>query len=71
MSIAARYLGLRDYASVHQAMAEYTNQRNRDSRDEIWFLEHPPVYTLGLSERLELAKDYDVKSLMSCSACHR
>ena len=48
MSIQVRRLaGLVDYQSVWQAMSDYTDHRTYDSHDEIWLLEHPPVYTLG------------------------
>jgi lipoyl(octanoyl) transferase len=44
-----RCLGLRDYASTWQAMRDYTDARAEDAADELWLLEHPPVYTLGLN----------------------
>ncbi len=44
-----RTLGRVDYMPTWQAMREFTAQRTRDTSDEIWLLEHPPVYTLGLS----------------------
>ena len=34
-------------------MREFTDRRDGHSRDEIWFLEHPPVYTQGMSGRAE------------------
>ncbi|BAU46755.1 lipoate-protein ligase B [Sulfurifustis variabilis] len=43
-----RRLGLVDYAATVEAMRAYTEGRDGDSADEIWLLEHPPVYTLGL-----------------------
>ncbi len=42
-------LGLRDYQPVWQAMQQFTLQRNDDSEDELWLLEHLPVYTQGLN----------------------
>ncbi len=41
-------LGLRDYAPTVEAMREFTARRDEDTPDELWLLEHPPVYTLGL-----------------------
>jgi len=38
--------------AYHQAlerMRTYTDQRSEDSPDEIWWLEHPPVFTLGMN----------------------
>jgi lipoyl(octanoyl) transferase len=34
-------------------MQEYTIRREADSADELWLLEHPPVYTLGVAGRAE------------------
>lgn len=45
--LTVRHLGLRDYAPVVAAMQAFTESRDADSGDEIWLLEHPPVYTLG------------------------
>ena len=44
-----RDLGLRDYTPVWQAMQDFTQQRRPTSRDEIWLVQHPPVFTLGLN----------------------
>ena len=42
-----RELGLVDYAQSLVAMRQFTAQRSDDTPDELWLLEHPPVYTLG------------------------
>lgn len=44
-----RQLGLRDYAPVYRAMQNFNAQRTTQSRDEIWLVEHPPVFTQGLN----------------------
>jgi len=44
-----RHLGLADYEPTWRAMQSFTETRGPDTRDEIWFLEHPPVFTLGLN----------------------
>ena len=44
-----RWLGTADYLATWQRMQTFTAQRDAQTRDEIWFLEHPPVYTLGLN----------------------
>ena len=49
MTILVRHLGLADYASTYEAMRSFTKERNSDTPDEIWVLEHPPVFTLGLA----------------------
>lgn len=46
-------LGLQDYQTVWQAMQDFTLQRNADTPDELWIVEHPAVYTLGLSGKRE------------------
>ena len=48
-----RWLGCRDYESAVDEMRAYTNSRHDDSPDEIWLVEHPPVYTLGQAGRRE------------------
>ncbi len=44
-----RQLGRAPYAEVWQAMRRFTEQRQSGQTDELWLVEHPPVYTLGLS----------------------
>ena len=43
-----RDLGARPLPGVWAKMQEFTAERGPDTRDEIWFVEHPPVYTLGM-----------------------
>ena len=42
-----RDLGTREYEPVWSAMQEFTNQRDADTDDELWLVEHPPVFTQG------------------------
>ena len=49
MTFLVKHLGVADYESTYQAMRDFTRQRNGDTPDEIWILEHPPVFTLGLA----------------------
>ena len=44
-----RYLGCQDYEQTRQAMRHLTETRDASTPDELWLLEHPPVYTLGLN----------------------
>jgi lipoyl(octanoyl) transferase len=44
-----RHLGMADYEPTWRAMQHFTAVRTAASPDEIWFLEHPPVFTLGLN----------------------
>ncbi|HEU6454917.1 MAG TPA: lipoyl(octanoyl) transferase LipB [Roseateles sp.] len=46
-------LGRVDYATTLQAMRDFTAQRNTGTEDEVWLLEHPPVFTLGLAGKRE------------------
>ncbi len=47
-----RWLGRCDYAGVADRMLRFTDDRDPHSEDEIWFLEHPRVFTLGTSSQL-------------------
>lgn len=51
--LVIKQLGLQDYESVWQAMKQFTLSRNESTPDELWFVEHPPVYTLGLNGKLK------------------
>ena len=42
-------MGLSPYEPTLAAMREFTARRTADTPDELWLLEHPPVYTLGLA----------------------
>lgn len=44
-----RRLGLVEYEPTWRAMQRFTEARDSSTPDEIWFLEHPPVYTLGMN----------------------
>ena len=44
-----RRLGRVDYQATWQAMQDFTDQRTVDTPDELWVLEHEPVFTLGMN----------------------
>jgi len=48
-----RHLGLVEYEPTWRAMQAFTAQRSPDAPDEIWLLEHPPVYTQGQAGKPE------------------
>lgn len=48
-SIVVRDLGLQEYEPLWHAMQRFTDTRDPGTTDEIWFTEHPPVFTLGLN----------------------
>ncbi|MFO7189833.1 MAG: lipoyl(octanoyl) transferase LipB [Pseudomonadota bacterium] len=48
-----RWLGRVPYEPTWRAMQAFTDTRNAETRDEIWFLEHPPVFTMGMNAKPE------------------
>jgi lipoyl(octanoyl) transferase len=48
-----KYLGLVEYESTWRAMQQFTAQRDADTRDEIWLLQHPPTFTQGQAGKPE------------------
>lgn len=53
MSIIVRELGLQSYQQVWQDMQAFTDQRTASTPDELWSVQHPPVYTLGKNAKPE------------------
>ncbi|ACO77090.1 lipoate-protein ligase B [Azotobacter vinelandii CA] len=51
--IGVRELGLLDYLPAWQAMQRFTGQRGAQTPDELWLLEHPPVFTQGQAGKAE------------------
>lgn len=52
-SFVIKHLGCVDYEPTWRAMQAFTAARGPDTPDEIWLLEHPPVFTLGLAGKRE------------------
>jgi lipoyl(octanoyl) transferase len=48
-----RWLGRVDYEPTWRAMQRMVDERGPGARDEVWFLEHPPVFTLGMNSKPE------------------
>lgn len=48
-----RELGLVDYQPTLAAMRQFTDSRDTDSPDELWLLQHPPVFTQGQAGKAE------------------
>nr|MBV6628327.1 lipoyl(octanoyl) transferase LipB [Oceanococcus sp. HetDA_MAG_MS8] len=48
-----RQLGRRDYAKVYADMQQFTQRRDANTADEIWIVEHDPVFTLGQAAKPE------------------
>lgn len=51
--VVVRHLGLRDYGSVYAEMRDFTAARTAVSADELWCVEHPPVFTQGQAGKPE------------------
>jgi lipoyl(octanoyl) transferase len=43
------FRGRQDYVPLWREMQEFTDTRDENTPDEIWFVEHPPVFTMGLN----------------------
>ncbi len=52
-SAIIRHLGTQDYQSTFEKMQQFNEQRIEATEDEIWFLQHPPVFTLGTNSKPE------------------
>jgi lipoyl(octanoyl) transferase len=51
--LGVRDLGLADYEPTWQAMKRFTDGRTRETADEVWLVQHPPVFTQGQSGKPE------------------
>lgn len=51
--IVVKQLGIKPYSSVFDDMKQFTITRNAETPDELWLLEHNPVYTQGQAGRAE------------------
>jgi lipoyl(octanoyl) transferase len=51
--LLVRRLGLMDYEPVWRAMQSFTDQRDAATPDELWLVQHPPVFTQGQAGRAE------------------
>jgi len=51
--LIVRRLGLREYRPLWEAMRGFTDARNDATPDELWLVEHPPVFTLGYNGKTQ------------------
>lgn len=51
--LSLRHLGIAEYEPVWRAMQAFTDSRDENSRDELWLLQHPPVFTQGQAGKAE------------------
>lgn len=52
-ALILRRLGLRDYEPVWREMQAFTDNRDDDTPDELWLVQHPPVFTQGQAGKAE------------------
>ena len=52
-ALIIRHLGQVDYETAWRDMQDFTQHRDANAPDELWFLEHPPVFTLGRNGKQE------------------
>ncbi len=58
--------GTVDYLNAWHAMREFTDQRQADTIDELWLLQHPPVFTQGQAGKAEhLLNPHDIPVIQS------
>jgi len=52
-SLIIRHLGIQPYAQIYAAMQDFTRNRDLNTADEVWILQHPAVFTLGRNGKEE------------------
>jgi lipoyl(octanoyl) transferase len=52
-ALRVRRLGLAEYGPTYAAMKRFTEERGPDTPDELWLVQHPAVYTVGVAGRGE------------------
>lgn len=50
-TLQIRNLHIQNYSAIWRAMQDFTARRDKGTADELWVVEHPPVFTLGLNGR--------------------
>lgn len=64
--VTVRRLGFADYASTFAAMRAFTDARTAETKDELWIVEHPPVFTLGLAaDRAHVLDAHDISVIQT------
>ena len=59
--VVVRWLGRTGYEPTWRAMQQFTEQRDAATPDELWLLEHEPVFTLGMNaDRAHLLAPGDI-----------
>lgn len=52
-ALLVRELGCQDYTTIWQRMRDFTDERGVDTPDEVWLVQHPPVFTQGQAGKPE------------------
>ncbi len=52
-AVTVRYMGIREYSDTLEQMREFTDARTAQTQDEIWLLQHSPVFTQGQAGKPE------------------
>ncbi|GAK82979.1 octanoate-[acyl-carrier-protein]-protein-N-octan oyltransferase [Vibrio ponticus] len=52
-TLVVKHLGKQDYEPIWHAMHDFTNTRTDETLDEVWFVEHNPVFTQGQAGKTE------------------
>ena len=61
-----RELGLLDYEEVWQSMVSAIDNRSQHAPDEVWLVQHPPVYTLGYTgSEIDIIDEADIPIVRS------
>ncbi|CAB1277066.1 lipoyl(octanoyl) transferase LipB [Candidatus Nitrosacidococcus tergens] len=55
--VKIKTLGCQEYSQIWQAMQDFTQSRTVDTSDELWIVEHPPIFTLGLNGKILYIRD--------------
>jgi lipoyl(octanoyl) transferase len=53
LTLTTRLLGVQPYPDIWQRMRDFTDKRNADTQDELWLVQHPPVFTQGQAGKAE------------------
>jgi len=53
LALRVKHLGMAEFQPTYAAMRQFTTSRDAETPDELWLLQHPPVYTAGLACRPE------------------
>jgi len=65
-NVNVRVLGVLDYHAAWDKMRKFNEQRSATSKDEIWIVEHPPVFTLGLNGKTSHIHDAGNIPVIKC-----